>query len=234
MNLKELAPKPAKRFNKVMESRFGFAIDYDNLSPVKAQKLSYALGEQLTKIRQSYGAHTAEQNSKYMEMLMVREGLDAWLAENFDGQVEPETQLMEGELETAEVVLAAKDMQDSVQAMVEDASKMLNEQLPPLLDTIRDQVGVEQGDQFKNTVAPALQTLLDNLNTARDTLDQASRMLAGEQTAEPMSLGGEEPAAELPAPDADADLSDLDSEDDGFATSDAAAGGEEEMGRERR
>lgn len=232
MNLKELAPRPTKRFNKVMESRFGFAIDYDNLSPVKAQKMSFAIGEQLTKIRQSYGAHTAEQNPKYMEMLMVREGLDAWLAENFDGEVEPQQQLTEGELETAEVVLAAKDMQDSVQAMVEDASKMLNEQLPPLLDTIRDQVGVAQGDQFRNTVAPALQTLLDQLNTARDTLDQATRTLSGEQTAEPMAMGGEEPAAELPG--GDEDLSDLDSEDDGFATSDAAAGGEEEMGRERR
>ena len=231
MNLKELALKPTKRFNKVMESRFGFAIDYDNLSLAKAQKMSYAISEQLTKIRQSYGAHTAEQNPKYMEMLMVREGLDAWLAENFDGEVEPQQQLTEGELEAAEVVLAAKDMQDSVQAMVEDASKMLNEQLPPLLDTIRDQVGVEQGDQFKNTVAPALQTLLDQLNTARDTLDQASRALAGEQVSEPMALGGEEPA-ELPA--GDEDLSDLDSEDDGFATADAAAGGEEEMGRERR
>lgn len=231
MNLKELALKPTKRFNKVMESRFGFAIDYDNLSLAKAQKMSYAISEQLTKIRQSYGAHTAEQNPKYMEMLMVREGLDAWLAENFDGEVEPQQQLTEGELEAAEVVLAAKDMQDSVQAMVEDASKMLNEQLPPLLDTIRDQVGVAQGDQFKNTVAPALQTLLDQLNTARDTLDQASRALAGEQVSEPMALGGEEPA-ELPT--GDEDLSDLDSEDDGFATADAAAGGAEEMGRERR
>lgn len=223
MNLKELAVNSTKKHNQVMESRFGFKIDYDNLSYAKAQQLSMGLGEQLNKIRQSYGAHTAEQNPKYMEMLMVQEGVNAWLAEN-----EP---LMEGELETAEVVLAAKDMQDSVQAMVEDASKMLNEQLPPLLDTIRDQVGTAQADQFKNSVATALQGLLDTLGNTRDQLDQAARSLAGEQVDEPMAMGGDELEldAELPEPE----VSDLDSGDE-FAAADAAAGGDEDQGRERR
>jgi len=221
MNLKELATKSTKKLNKVMESRFGFQIDYDNLSYAKAQRLSIGLGEQLNKIRQSYGAHTAEQNPKYMEMLMVQEGVNTWLAEH-----EP---LMEGELETAEVVLAAKDMQDSVQAMVEDASKMLNEQLPPLLDTIRDQVGTAQADQFKNSVASALQGLLDTLNSTRDQLDQAARGLAGEQVAEPMAMGGDDLGAELPEPE----ISDLDSGDE-FAAADAAVGGDEDQGRERR
>jgi hypothetical protein len=79
MNLKELAVKSTKKHNRVMESRFGFKIDYDNLSYAKAQRLSMGLSEQLNKIRQSYGAHTAEQNSKYMEMLMVQEGINTWL-----------------------------------------------------------------------------------------------------------------------------------------------------------
>ena len=70
MNLKELTPKTTKRLNKVMESRFGFAIDYDKLTYAKAQRLSYALSENLNAIRKSYGAHTAEKNPKYMEMLM--------------------------------------------------------------------------------------------------------------------------------------------------------------------
>ena len=32
MNLKELAPQKTKRLNRVMESRFGFAIDYNSLT----------------------------------------------------------------------------------------------------------------------------------------------------------------------------------------------------------
>ena len=225
MNLKELAPQTTKRLNKVMESRFGFSIDYDNLTYAKAQRLSYAISENLSKIRKSYGIHTAEKNPKYMEMLMVQEGLNSWL-----NQQEP---LMEGELETAEAVLAAKDMVDSVQDMITDASKMLNEELPPLLDVIRDQVGTAQADAYKNTVTGALQGLMDSLNGTRDALDTGARSLAGEQVAQPMDMTGSATlggAAELPAPE----VNDFDSEDDdGFAATDAAAG-DDELGRERR
>jgi hypothetical protein len=208
-----------------MESRFGFSIDYDNLTYAKAQRLSYAISENLSKIRKSYGIHTAEKNPKYMEMLMVQEGLNSWL-----NQQEP---LMEGELETAEAVLAAKDMVDSVQDMITDASKMLNEELPPLLDVIRDQVGTAQADAYKNTVTGALQGLMDSLNGTRDALDNGARSLAGEQVAQPMDMTGSATlggVAELPAPE----VNDFDSEDDdGFAATDAAAG-DDELGRERR
>lgn len=224
MNLKELAPQTTKRLNKVMESRFGFSIDYDNLSYAKAQRLSYAISENLSKIRKSYGIHTAEKNPKYMEMLMVQEGLNSWL-----NQQEP---LMEGELETAEAVLAAKDMVDSVQDMITDASKMLNEELPPLLDVIRDQVGTAQADAYKNTVTGALQGLMDSLNSTRDALDTGARSLAGEQVAQPMDMGAGDALGGDTMPNSS--VNDFDSEDDdGFAATDAAAG-DDELGRERR
>jgi len=226
MNLKELASKSTKKHNQVMESRFGFTIDYDNLSYAKAHRLNIGLSEQLNSIRQSYGVHTAEKNAKYMEMLMVQEGINTWLEQY-------EQPLMEGELETAEVVLAAKDMVDSIQAMIEDTSKMLNEQLLPLVDTVRNQVGTAQADAYNSAVSPALQALLENLNAARGALDTAARGLAGEQVEQPMDMGAmgdEEIPAELPEPD----LSDLDSEEDAFAAADAAAGGDTDQGRERR
>ena len=219
MNLKELTPKSTKKLNKVMESRFGFSIDYDSLTYDKAQRLSHALRENLTKIRKSYGIHTAERNPKYMEMLMVHEGLRTWLNQQ-------ET-LMEGELETAEAVLAAKDMVDSLQDMITDASKMLNEQLPPLLDTIRDQIGTAQADSYKVSVTTALQGLMDSLNGARDALDSGARTLAGEPVDPGMGAGMADPSAEmsaeLPPPEdsdfdqeaeleVDPDISDLDRE----------------------
>jgi hypothetical protein len=225
MNLKELAPQKNQRLNKVLESRFGFRIDYDNLSIPKAQRLFTSLDESLNQIRKSYGVHTAERNPKYMEMLMVREGLGDWLSRH--------SPLMEGELETAEAVLAAKDMVDSVQDMITDASKMLNEELPPLLDTIRDQVGTAQADQFKNTVSSALQGLMDALNGARDALDSGARSLAGEQVEQPMDMGG---APGTPPPMAGTNLPppELGDGGDDFAAADVAVGGEEELGRKRR
>ena len=221
-----------QKLNKVMESRFGFAIDYASLTMEKAQRLSSALSENLNKIRHSYGIHSAEKNPKYMELLMVREGLTQWINSN---QV-----ITESEMAKSEAILAAKDMVDSIQDMLEDVSKMQNEQLPALLDTIRDQIGTEKADAFKGQVAPLLASLAETLQQGRETADGAARALAGEAVEQPMALGGE-PAAGLGTDlGAAPETSDLDSElgaapeADGFDATDAAAGGEEELGRERR
>jgi hypothetical protein len=223
-----------QKINKITESRFGFSIDYDNLSYAKAQRLTKALAENIVQIKKSFGAHTAEKNSKYMELMLVKEGLDKWL--------NSEQGLFESEMGRSEAVLAAKDIVDSVQDMLEKISKIQNEQVPALIDTIRDQIGSEQAEQFKTTISPTLTELYTALSTARETADTSVRALAGEDVASPMDMGvgnlGGAPAGEPALGDlggAPADLdSDVDADTDGFDATDAAVGGEEELGRERR
>ena len=229
MKLQEIATKATShKINRVNENRFGFRIDYSKLTPNKAQALSRALSENMNKLRQNYGIHTAEKNPKYMELLMVREGLARWIEEH--------RVITESEIAKSGAILAAKDMVDSIQDMLEDISKMQNEQLPALLDTIRDQIGQQQADQFKTTIAPLLQELTTSLQGARETADGAARGLAGEQVSSPMDMGTGAPGAlggALPAPDMGSDL-DGEDEGDGFDATDAAAGGEIGLGREKR
>ena len=226
MRLTEMGVKPtAKKINKVMESRFGFKLDYDNLTLKKAYLLANGLTESLEQIKRSHGAHVAEKNSKYMELLMVREGLHRWMVEN------KSLFLAESEMGKSQAILAAKDMVDSIQDMLEEVSKMQNEQMPALLDTIRDQIGMEQADQFKASLGTLLASMVDQLGTARESADQAARALAGEQVAQPMAMGGM-PGAMPPGGDMGGDMgSDMDV--DNFAATDAAAG-PNEIGREKR
>ena len=217
-----------QKINKVMESRFGFTIDYDNLTYAKAQRLSKALAENIVAIKKSFNGHTAEKNPKYMELMLVKEGLDRWMGS--------EQGLFESEMGKSEAVLAAKDIVDSLQDMLEKVSKVQNEQVPALVDTIRDQIGAEQAEAFKSAITPLLGNLYQSLASGREQADTAVRQLAGEEApATDMSLGGDM-GADL-NPDADlgaAPESDLDMDTDGFDATDAAAGGEEELGRERR
>lgn len=219
-----------QKINKIVESRFGFTVDYDNLTYAKAQRLTKALGENITNIKKSFGAHTAEKNAKYMELMLVKEGLDKWLSS--------EQGLFESELGRSEAVLAAKDIVDSVQDMLEKISKVQNEQMPALVDTIRDQIGSEQAEAFKTSMSPTLADLYQALSTARETADTSVRVLSGEQIAD-MNMGGDEfgtdAGNDLGSPESDFD-SELGAapEADGFDATDAAVGGEEELGRERR
>lgn len=229
MKLQDIATKPTSRkINQINESRFGFGIDYSNLTVGKARSLSAALSENLSRLKQNFGVHTAEKNPKYMEMIMVREGLNRWIEEN--------RPLTESEIAKSGAILAAKDIVDSMQDMLEDISKMQNEQMPALLDTIRDQIGQPQADAFKQTIAPLLQELTASLQQARETADGAARTLAGEQVAAPMGMPGGDmgaPAPDMGAP-APGPTSDLDADIDGFDATDAAAGGSADLGREKR
>jgi hypothetical protein len=167
-----------------------------------------------------------------MELLMVREGLHRWMVEN------KQQLIMESEMGKSQAILAAKDMVDSIQDMLEDVSKMQNEQMPALLDTIRDQIGMEQADQFKASVGALLANMVEQLGSAREAADTAARQLAGEQVAQPMGMGGAMPPVAAPggmgadlggmSPDMGSDM-----DTDEFAATDAAAG-PNEIGRERR
>ena len=229
MRLMEMGTKPtAKKINKVMESRFGMKIDYANLDFKRAYVLARGLTESLDQIKRSHGVHVAEKNPKYMELLMVREGLHRWMVEN------KQQLIMESEMGKSQAILAAKDMVDSIQDMLEEVSKMQNEQMPALLDTIRDQIGMEQADAFKAAVEPLLGNMVQQLGAARSTADDAARALAGEQVAQPMGMGmGAGPTGggmpgEMPPADMGSDM-----DADSFAATDAAAG-PNELGRERR
>ena len=227
MKLAEMSTKSTRKINKLMESRFGFAINFSNLTVEKAERLSETITANLDKIRHSVDLHTAERNPRYMELLTVKEGLSAWLDER-------RQQLVEGEVGNAEVLLAAKNMVDSIQDAIEKVGKMQNEQLPELLDSIRDQVGAEQAEGFKNAVGTTLETLMQNLQTAREGVDGGVRILTGEQVDNPMAMPGDDlsggDAGLPPAPGSDLDQD----ETDGFGATDAATGGAEELGRELR
>lgn len=238
MKLSEMrAPVTPQKINKVMESRFGFSVDYDNLTYAKAQRLSKAIGENIVNIKRSFGAHTAEKNPKYVELMLVKEGLDRWMGS--------EQGLFESEMGKSEAVLAAKDIVDTIQDMIEKVGKVQNEQLPALIDTIRDQIGAAEADAFKNAVTPVLATVYESLTTGREGADSASRALAGEQIDQPMNMGGmgggQMGQDELAGMAAGNQGSDFDyDETDGFNGTDGAAGGdinnleEPELGRKRR
>lgn len=238
MKLKEFGSKPtAKQMNKVVESRFGFKIDFDNMTFRKAYSLATGLNESIGKIKSTHGVHVAEKNPQYMELLMVRESLDRWMLEN------KQVLVQESEMAKSEAILAAKSIVDDVQDMLEKISKMQNEQLPALLDTIRDQISMEKAEAFKGAISPLLQQLSQTLQQGRETADTAARQLAGEGAGEDMGMGG---MGDMGAPDlgggmSGEELGGMPGEElggelggDAFGATDAAAGGEEELGRERR
>ena len=106
--------------------------------------------------------------------------------------------LKESEVQQAQVVLAAQDMVDKMQSMLEDVSSLQFKELPALIDSIKNQVGIDQATQFNTDASAALTGLMQNLQGAKQQLDAALGVVTG---AAPAPVPGTEPDAVPPGAD---------------------------------
>ena len=145
--------------------------------------------------------------------------------------VQKETAVKEGIENQSELILAAKDMMDKVTGYLEDLATMKTESMLELSDRIRDEMGADKAEAFMQKVKPALESAEQTLTSTRTELDQAVRILTGEE------IASTEPMGTLDEP-LDAAGDDLDSlnapAEDEFAATDANAGGTEPEGRQKR
>jgi hypothetical protein len=88
--------------------------------------------------------------------------------------------LNESEVQQAQVVLAAQDMVDKMQGMLEDVTELQFKELPALVDSIKNQVGIEQAQQFNTDATAALSGLVGNLQGAKQQLDTALNVVTGQ------------------------------------------------------
>jgi len=135
-------------------------------------------------------------NVRFLQMVDKRAKKQLGIAES--------KQINEGEVESAELVLASKDLVDRIQSMLEDVSDMQAEDLLPLTDQIRDEMGNEKAEAFINAAKGSLDALYDALSTARGDMDNASRILTGNADESGTDLTTADDLEE-PVADADAD-----------------------------
>jgi hypothetical protein len=104
--------------------------------------------------------------------------------------------LRESEIQQAQVVLAAQDMVDQIQKMLEQISAMQFKDLPALTDSIKNDMGPDQATAYQSATAAALTQLLQSVQQGKTALEGAQGTLTGQAPVVP----GEEPAADMGMP----------------------------------
>jgi hypothetical protein len=146
--------------------------------------------------------------------------------------VQKESSVKEGIEQQSELILAAKDMMDKVTGYLQDLAEMKTEGMLELADRIRDEMGADKADAFIAKIQPAIESAEATLSQTRTDLEGGVRILTGEEV-ETDTIGADDSMNTDP----NADLDSLDSDlgvDDEFGAVDAAAGGTEPEGREKR
>lgn len=138
--------------------------------------------------------------------------------------------LMEAELEKAELILAAKNLSNELQKMVEDIASMRVDDLLPLVDQMKEVFGRQEAERYQSVVDGHLESLQQQLTKAKGELENASNTLNGEPSMDTdMDLDVTEPTDM----DLDSDLETGDV-DDVFGADDTVVGDDEPLGRSKK
>ena len=147
--------------------------------------------------------------------------------------------LREGEEGKAEVIMAVKDMVDKFTGWSEDIAQMQANTAMEMADSIRDELGSDVAEQFKQAATPALDSAFQAVKAAREALNgmvgtitgEGAPAMGGEEMGAEPTPGGEEMGAE-PAPGGE-EMGAEPAPDMG-AEPEADAGGVSPEGREKR
>lgn len=198
----------SKTLNESLKKKFGYSLNISKLNLVKSKAMLKTVNESLAAFRSKVGAKATSQKA-YMEKKLVAETVQAYVTE-MEARIGLERRkanlkrrLSEAQTQEAEVTLAAKDMVDRIQGMIEDLGEMQNEQLQPLADSIRQTLGEETAMAFETSMTDVLATSMEAMRQARQGADAASRVLSGEEGAadafDDAMVGGDEMGMEDPA-----------------------------------
>lgn len=106
-----------------------------------------------------------------------------------------EADLDDADLEQAQVILAAQGMSKDFQGMIEDSADMLGSDLITLVDQIKAKFGDGEGESFGSTVKSAIESAMEALTQAKDSIDSAIKGLTNPLAVEPaadIEVDGEE------------------------------------------
>lgn len=243
MQLREFAkPVTAKSLNESLAARFGQKINLERFTLEQLQDVRNRIRTQLSQVETNESFDSVH-NETYQKSKLMLDVLNAAISErgHVDDESLEESTLREGAEDTAELVMAAKEMVDRITSWMEDTAEMQTESMLELADAIRDEMGQESADSFTNAVRPALESLYAALESTRTALTGGVGTLTGEGG--PMPMGGEddmdmsmEPTVddEMPTDDMDAGMDMDEPADDEFGAAEPATGGEEPAGRAKR
>ena len=222
-----------EKLNRILADTFKHDVDLSEMSTDSLNRMLTTTNSKRMEIKESDLKYW--ENPQYNKLGLIAHQIKTYLSEiaptrNDGKKMKKESRLTEADLDQAEVLLAAQELVDELQKMVEDVAEMQVQKLMPIVDAMKEQIGFDVAEAYNNAADAALGGLLDQMKGAKEAVENATLAARGEPVpggeSMPTDMGAEEPAMDV---DADAGM---DMPADEFGGDEAEAGEENAVGRE--
>jgi len=189
MKLTDFDKNPIENATRALKEHYDVPFNVRKMSYAQARDMLYKVRGLMSETKKSTGFYESQQNSSYLKLVFMEQALSKHFAEI--SLRKPRIVVENEEVEKSQVVLAAQDLVDQVQKMVEEVSDMLVKELPALTDSVQSEIGVNESETFNQQVSEALTSLQAALTQSQATLKTALNGITGQGGAEAFDAGGD-------------------------------------------
>lgn len=187
-----------KHATKALAENYRLSFDPNKLNKVETLRMLKKVRSLVSEAKQAKDFYQNQNSQPYMKLVFMEQALSDHyknLAKKSSARIVFENE----EVEKSQVVLAAQDMCDTIQKMLEEIGEMQVKELPALVDSIESEIGVNEAQRYDEMVSEQLNTLSEQLKTSFTQFKQARDMITGQEGSFTEPAGGEETGAELGA-----------------------------------
>jgi hypothetical protein len=173
---------------KALKSNFDFNLDVTKLDRTQTFNILTKVNHALKEAKMKPDFVKSQTNENYLKMTFIAQAL----TEHYKSFKKTRIVVENKAVEDAQNTLAAQDMVDTVQKMIEQVNDMLVKELPALTDSLLSEMGPEASGQFNQYANESLTALNQALSQSKQGLQQAMNAITGGDAGfDPAAGGGE-------------------------------------------
>lgn len=183
---------------KALKENFDFSLDTSKLDRKTTKAMLSKVVGLVKEAKAKPDFYKNQTSPSYMKLVFMAQAL----TEHYKSLPEAQIVVENEQVEKSQVILAAQDMVDSIQKMIEEVNDMLVKELPALTDSIQSEIGVNESGTFSQAATQALSNLNATLGQSKQELQGALNSLTGVDAGAAFAApeaGGEMPVTDVGA-----------------------------------
>ncbi len=179
MKLTELNHSSINIAKKALNEHYKMPFNVDRMTLPETKNMLKKVRGLMAETKQSSTFYRSQSNPSYLKLVFMEQALSKYFTQLM---AQPRARIVteNEEVEKSQVVLAAQDMVDSVQKMLEQVSDMLVKEMPALIDSVQSEIGVNEAEQFSSQTTEALGSLTAALTQTKTSLQSALNVITGQ------------------------------------------------------
>jgi hypothetical protein len=190
MKLTELNNNRRAYSTRVLKEQYEMPFNVDNMSMSSTRTMLTKVRGLMNETKQSPDYHNSQTSNSYMKLVFMEQAL-AYHYNELRSLPQPRIMVENEEVEKSQVVLAAQDMVDQVQKMLEDVGQMQVKELPALVSSIESEIGVTESQAYNEQVSAQLDTLSAALKESTAALKNALNGVTGQAVGAAFDAGAD-------------------------------------------